>query len=967
IGYQKHDAFLAAATTWIEGWKDKGGFPHLWIQLDVGLPYILMRRLAELLTLVDTYHPQHMHLHLIEPSPHYWGDLRSGKKKWTEDQDAGPLLTPFGKRLQDLQNFTIDLEWDIQAAPIDEDANNSNLLQRIQYSCQVANGDTDLREERAEADPSVSIHACRSPLRELEICRDRILQALDEDKDLQPNDILLLLTNPADYAPFVTAALQAQSEIKYQIPVHLLGLKGTIPSPLAEGIALITRCMNERFTQESLLALIEHPLIAEKFSLAQAIADGDDVLAWTQDACFRWGMNIEDRQQQYEKNDSTWSLAFALQRLAFGAIVDPAQRDGLLEGTAPLDRARGLNISTLAQVSHLLENLIDSKKIWSSHNSAPIHQWCDQLQSMIEIFFGPGDTNDQQQRAYILNIIIPTFKKVHLETALTASAFHRLLAPQLDDLTEGFHGGSGGVTVAPLASHAGTPARMVIICGLGSSEFPRSDERPDWHPLANKRQIGDPSLRDDDRHNFLMSILACQDRLVCTYTGGSDADDKILPPSTPLADFMYAIERCLPETAADVHAHNSSAAISAIRFTHGLNGFSPRANAAHNVALYKNYLPQDGIGAEYLNVPFALRPCMHGPWSDSCAIEDIGTEITLRELTYVTEKPCAIYARQLGLSLSGEESTAQTGDRLSLDSLELWSHKNQLLHKRVQAHADSFDEQAYQQRQTASGALPPGIIGTHLWDGIQSSTPIHPANELTILKAHQPVIIDDIHIALHDDVLWAKDNTQALHFFTASKLDIRKEKKSGINQTFPVYSTLLLRACLGGLLHATQQNLATDALHIHIHSHIQDDVDQSLHTIILSLGDQSIKECLQVFFNALAIARVIPLPMNKYMCNDILKSKDTQQALTKIAAKWDDGGGSMPPESQQALNQLCFRGMETPYNRIIADTHQLSQSLNELLDGDSEEPILIRYVNTFKTWMENIIIDGMQAAQGGDT
>ena len=60
-----------------------------------------------------------------------------------------------------------------------------------------------------EGDDSLEIHCCHGPLRELEILRDRLLDAFHRDPTLRPDDVVLLVPEIEGWASFVDAAFGA--------------------------------------------------------------------------------------------------------------------------------------------------------------------------------------------------------------------------------------------------------------------------------------------------------------------------------------------------------------------------------------------------------------------------------------------------------------------------------------------------------------------------------------------------------------------------------------------------------------------------------------------------------------------------------------------------------------------------------------------------------------------------------------
>ncbi|MCJ8336827.1 MAG: exodeoxyribonuclease V subunit gamma, partial [Epibacterium sp.] len=325
LGYQGQTDFVRHATAWKATWEARrSGLPRLHIALDTGLPQVLTDRLHHLLGVLpdDAYH-----LNILEPLPDYWGDLKTGRKRWDveAEQQAGPILRPFGRRLQDLHNQSVDYDWPVGGFDPDIEVNAQapqTVLQHLQQLTITAEEPVPFDSSAAVGDTSLSVHGCPSALRELEVCRDRILHAMATNPRLATENILLLLPSPETYAPYLSAALQPQADQSLHIPFRAVGMGSQAADQCSQAIALYVRACAGRLDQATVLACLEHPLISEAFELTE---DASTILDWLQAANFHWGIDEKDRQQQHPANNDTWSLSFALRRLALGAISPMSQ------------------------------------------------------------------------------------------------------------------------------------------------------------------------------------------------------------------------------------------------------------------------------------------------------------------------------------------------------------------------------------------------------------------------------------------------------------------------------------------------------------------------------------------------------------------------------------------------------------------------------------------------------------------
>jgi exonuclease V gamma subunit len=791
IGQLPAQQFGNAATDWVAHWDRREGVPHCWIGLDVGLPTVLM---ARLLQLIDLMPQDRVHLSVLAPSLlYYWGDMATGARYRAaplEDQ-PGPILGAFGQRARDLQvqlAGTLLAEGsaeELQAAP-----GPDHLLGRLQATCRELVA-PDPAPPLAADDHSFSVHACRSQLREFEVCRDRILQAFSQDETLHPEDVLVLLTDPTTQAPLVGAAFHAAAQVGKRLPFRLTAAAGARTAAVAEGVRVVLAAATGRFDQQHLLALIEHPLVAQRFG----IGDGASVLDWIQAAGFRWGIDAQHRQSVQGAATPAWHCAGALRRLALGAIVDPSHRDGLVAGVAPLARASGIATAQLARLAQLLEHLADAQALWADHRAQPLSAWCERVGDLVDTFLADGDPDQQQERNSLLHHGLANLSRRGDGSArLTADAFRRLLDPVLDALGGAYGSGGGGITVGTLLEHAGTPARVVVCCGLGEASFPRRDERPDWHPLAGPRRPGDPQRRDDDRHALLLALLAAGDRFICTYEGGSDVDDKERPPSTPLADLLASARACCADADRDRLVHR-----------HPLNGFTMDPHRPTVPVDGRGFHQPDVVGARALARAQVDPAPPGGLWRQALPDPDeAGGTIGRSDLDALMKEPCRLFLRRIGIELPEEVAAPELGDRFDLPPLDAWQERRNLLRQRLAGGSDD----GRRARLRAAGTLPPGRFGDEAWERILSDTPTWDlaAHPLTQLPEAGPINVTNS--AGHTWVVdaptresWWLDEAGHAHCFSASKRRPNKKDAPAVPQAkdFPFMVDLLLAATAQGV------------------------------------------------------------------------------------------------------------------------------------------------------------------------
>ena len=61
--------------------------------------------------------------------------------------------------------------------------------------------------------------------------------------------------------------------------------------------------------------------------------------------------------------------------------------------------------------------------------------------------------------------------------------------------------------------------------------------------MSGQRRRGDRSLKEEDRYLFLETLLSAEDCLYISYTGQSDRDNSLIPPSVLVAELLDYVQR----------------------------------------------------------------------------------------------------------------------------------------------------------------------------------------------------------------------------------------------------------------------------------------------------------------------------------------------------------------------------------------------------------------------------------------
>lgn len=937
IGSQDPAAFGRAVQSWITAWEQRGGVPHLWICLDAGLPRVQFERFLQMSQILESQSPGRMHLFALSPSQEYWADCttrgRSRRGLMPEVHAEGPgedfdsaeptfypggMLWAFGRCSQDLHRQLSDAfsgEGD-GGTFCESPPTPKSLLGRLQLSCRRS-GPLAIAERLtlAKDDASLTVHSAHSTLRELEICRDRIMQARMEMEDLRYEDILLLLADPKRQAPFVEAALRTNDQTHGVLPFRLQGSGQAVPSALAEGVTLLLEKIRGRLGLEDLQVLIEHPLIGAKFGFRETLDDGQDLVSWLADANFRWGLDAEHRTSFQNIPENRWNLCWALQRLGLGSLVNQDQVGSVLplphgaDATVPLERATGLSLKGLAQLARFATSLQNSRSLWSRQETLTMLEWNNRLKALVAKFMDCSAPSAAQHSIKLINQILPALESSVPESnpPLTSDAYLRLLGEKLVSIGESGARGPGGICVADLKHYAGVPARMVLVAGLDDGVFPGNDDRPAWNPLSANRKTGDPSRRENDRHALLLAVLGCGERLVLSYQGRSDEDSKERPPSTALADLLQAVDQTLhPATDANPSAQPHTQII----FAHPLNGFSPKAFTATQNSSARSYLSSDAEAARVLNQMSGLPPYC-GLWTKPLPAEPAtqSSRVSLGALHLLLKEPARLFLDRLGVRLPETPDALESGDLLKLNSLKKWGLRDKLLSARI----EGVPEQDLIDTFCASGEIPREALGQALTADLLKDLPklggeVFGSSDRinrTIRLELPPIDATGKTWTVEGQLRngwYLKEGAKTAHFYSASSRSLKNE----------------LQLCLDALaLSASFEDSLKQAPEIVLFS-----FKKANKPTLFNLPEpKSARSILQSLLPMYEAARRLPLPFWPKTAEAVIKSfhKSTAPEPERIRAAlesgffgWINSSVDSPSDSESEATRYAFRGCANP-------------------------------------------------------
>jgi|GEM_PF-1388367 len=631
--------------------------------------------------------------------------------------------------------FSEDDEEDDDDATVEQSAAPPSLLNWLQAGVRAA------REPKSQSlprDSSVRIHNCHSAVREVEVLRDAIREALEDSPTLAPEDVVVLCPALDDYAPLIEAVFGSSRRThEGQIPYQILGLSPRRERPFVDAWLRLVAALQSRFEASGVLDLLACEPVRRRAGFSEA--DVERIAEWIADAAIRWGLDAGHRVAEGQPNSDLNTWQFGLDRLLLGYAMPPG--GGQLVGdTVALDRVEGLAGGTLGRLATWLDRLADWKRRLETSRS--LNDWQSTLGRMTDVFLdAESDETGLQQILDALN----TVSKLAREAGFGNEVSIPVVAREIERLVENVPGGSGfrsgGVTFCSLDAARCLPHRVVALLGMNEATFPRRDRALGFDLMARRKQIGDVSPRDSDRQLFLDALLAAGERFIVTFQGQDVRGKSQRSPSIVVEELLDLLARC-DEGGAPALEVPSPPKRSVDRDQSSLSGESEQSQGEsqqHGHAKLRNAIcvrhPLQSFNPAYFNgednrltsfderALAAARKLAGEPeapprFADRALdIEDDNREVRIDELAKLITEPWRLFLTSAGVGSLDIESDVEDRAALLLDGLERWQLGDEWLDRLL---LDQLSEDAVQRVLQREGSVPDSGLGSVLLGQIGS-------------------------------------------------------------------------------------------------------------------------------------------------------------------------------------------------------------------------------------------------------
>ncbi len=595
-----------------------------------------------------------VHFYLLNPAQAFWADIVARKRADLEEFENGhPLLASLGQQGREFQQMLLDRAFEMELDSFEEceDESLSNL-QQLQND--MLNNLTTVTP--TENDHSISIHSCHSRMREVEVLKDQLLQALETDHNLELRDIVVMAPDIQQYAPFISGVFD---DIQHAVADRSLRSSNST----FDAFLRFIRLTQSRFGWQEVMDLLSQAEVYHCFGLSET--DVELIRHWVDDTHIRWGKSAAHKKELNlpESPENTWQAG--VERLLMGYAV--GTENDFFASILPYSEIEGSSAIALGGLHDFLQLLFRaSNKLAKSYTLA---EWAEHLLTYADLLF-PAEQMDaaQQAQKQQMNEIFLELREqlatVH-EQAIPLAVILAWLEGRVEEIKSSNGFLRGQLTFCSMLPMRSIPFKVIALLGMNEGEFPHIDHHLTFDLLGKDFQPGDRSRRADDRYQFLEILLSARQQVIITYIGQSISENEPIPASVVIHELLDIMQ---------IHYQIDDFVV-----MHPLQSFSQRYFNSNTRLI--SYSKTDFATTQALihNVP------ENKPWWQGHTKKEEQELIEIQDLLRFYRHPQRYFLQQrLGIRLEGIDKDEQEHEPFSIEGMDSYLLNHQWIDAKLQ-------------------------------------------------------------------------------------------------------------------------------------------------------------------------------------------------------------------------------------------------------------------------------------------
>lgn len=680
-----------------------------------------------------------VHFYLLNPCQEFWAESNQSVKKQLREQSLqaskihepdelpiNPLLAMLGQQGRDFQVLLLEQqanEIEISSFDAVESSGELSLLQQLQND--ILNNQAGEDFLLSATDCSLSIHACHSRMREVEVLKDQLVACFEANPDLDLRDVVIMAPDIQTYLPYIDATFD---DIPYAVADRSLRRSNHLLDILLRFFEL----SQSRLLWGDVLSVLEEPAVSEQFGLFEA--DLQLVQHWISETRIRWGESALHREELGVGHFSENSWQAGLERLLMGYAVPDDQ--AFCDDVLPYSDIEGSQAQALGGFYSYFKLIKQARKDLAREYT--LAQWVEKLRyyaehlliqnqdfelpwgQLRELFNTMSEAAEHYTQTVTLVVLIDYLESTASEQK-TATGFMR-----------------GQLTFCSMLPMRAIPFSVIGLLGMNEGEFPNVDGRAAFDLMDTEFRRGDRSRRADERYQFLEILVSARQQVMISYLGQSIKNNDEIPPSVVVSELLDVLEQYYRIKANEVVIKHPLQA-------HSPRYFSPQHAGENDRTQLFSY------SKAALGVAKRLQTQTNSetqPWWQG---ELIGREQPAREMVVDLQDLFRFYnhpqryfvENHLQTRLQGLETITVPSESFELDNLEKFFVNQEWLGRHLSDDDLAVDD-GFLKRLRAEGRWPHGELGDQLFETMSQELGVfvEKLRELDLGKKQDPLAID---------------------------------------------------------------------------------------------------------------------------------------------------------------------------------------------------------------------------------
>lgn len=368
------------------------------------------------------------------------------------------------------------------------------------YNLSITNEKTILNKLRsgAQAHDLIEIHSCHNSKREIEVLKNQLLALLNQDSNLKPEELLILVPDLNEYAHEVQRILQF-SEGEPALPVY--APKAYSDSSILAFIQLLN-FLSTNIKASDCVDLIETESFKSRFSFDEV--DLAFIRMWIAENHIHYGLEQSESSFSFEKLIAALNTGYTMELDSFELYSDIAP-------IVEISTSDQLNL--MSRFSSSLEFIKSAREQVGVQRTA--FEWLILYKKWV-IELNPNNSSSLLKK---LERIKETIGISISNSPINYEMMRKWIISQVEDVKAASSGLGNGIVLSSYIPFRNIPFKVVAMLGMNESTFPRNPLRPSFDLIQNEPKGGERITKNDDKLLFLEILSSTEMKLYISYIG----------------------------------------------------------------------------------------------------------------------------------------------------------------------------------------------------------------------------------------------------------------------------------------------------------------------------------------------------------------------------------------------------------------------------------------------------------------